>query len=77
MINGYPVHIATRKYQKRKHHKRRINKKWQKRYGFREYDLMPQGQVLMINGTLYMTETTFIELKEILKNERRIIQTNR
>ena len=73
MINGYPVHIATRKYQKRKHHKRRINKKWQKRYGFREYDLMPQGQVLLINGTLYMTETTFIELKEKLKIERRII----
>lgn len=73
MINGYPVHIATRKYQKKKHHKRRINKKWQKRYGFREYDLMPQGQVLLINGTLYMTEKTFIELKEKLKIERRII----
>ena len=73
MINGYPVRIATKKYQKRKHHKRRINKKWQKLYGFRKYDLMPQGQVLLINGTLYMTETTFIELKEKLKIERRII----
>ena len=61
---GYPVYIATKKYQCRRHKKKRINKKWQKRYGYTEYNLMPHGQVLLIDNVLYMTEKTFNELQE-------------
>ena len=38
---GYPVYIATKEWQKRKHRKKRINKKWLKRYGTYELNLMP------------------------------------
>ena len=62
---GYPIRIATKKYQRRKHHKKRIDKKWKKRYGFYEYDMMPHGKMMLIDGVLYMTEKTFNELKEI------------
>ena len=59
---GYPIYIATKKYQRRKHHKKRINKKWQKRYGFIEFNMMPHGQVMMMNNVIYMTEKTYREL---------------
>ena len=58
-FGGFPIYFATKKCQRRKHHKKRINKKWQKRYGFSEYDLMPYGQVILIDGKIYMTEKTF------------------
>ena len=64
MISGYPIHIATKKYQRRKHRKKRINKKWQKRYGFVEYDIMPDGKTLLIDGVLWMNEKTLMALKE-------------
>ena len=59
---GYPIYIATKKHQRRKHHKKRINKKWQKRYGYYEYNMMPHGQVMMMDGAIYMTEKTYREL---------------
>ena len=61
---GYPIHIATKKCQRRKHRKKRINKKWQKRYGFHEYNMMPHGQVMLIDGVYWMTRKTFNEIKE-------------
>ena len=60
LLMGYPIHIATKKFQRRKHHKKRINKKWQKRYGFYEVNMMPHGQVVMMdNGVIWMTERTY------------------
>lgn len=60
---GHPIYIATKKYQKRKHPKKRINKKWRKRYGYFEYNMMPHGQVVMMdNGVIWMTEKTYREL---------------
>ena len=59
---GYPIRIATKKYQCRKHRKKRINKKWQKRYGYYEYNMMPHGQAMMMDGAIYMTEKTYREL---------------
>ncbi len=64
---GYPIRIATKKYQRRKHRKKRINKKWQKRYGFSEYDMMPYGQVMMMNNEIWMTEKTYLELWKVVK----------
>ena len=61
-LMGYPIYITTKKYQRRKHHKKRINKKWQKRYGYYEFNMISHGQVMMMNGAIYMTEKTFREL---------------
>lgn len=66
LITGCPVFIATRKQQVRKHRKKRINKKWRKRYGYIEIDMMPYGEVMMFDGRLWMTNKTFQELKEKL-----------
>ena len=64
---GLPIYIATKEYQRRKHHKKRINKKWRKRYGVIEYNLMPHGQVIFneIDRVLYMTKKTLEEVKKM------------
>lgn len=66
---GRPIYIATKEYQRRKHHKKRINKKWRKRYGVIEYNTMPHGQVVYneLDGVMYMTKKTFDAFK-ILSN---------
>ena len=43
LYNGLTVYVTTKTYQKRKHRKKRINKKWLKRYGCYEIDFMPQN----------------------------------
>lgn len=65
-MTGRPVFIATKEKQVRKHRKKRINKKWRKRYGLIEVDMMPDGKVMMIDGKLWMTKKTFQELKKAL-----------
>lgn len=64
---GLPVCIATKEYQRRKHHKKRINKKWRKRYGVIEFNFMPHGQVMFneFDRVLYMTKKTFEEVKKM------------
>ena len=63
LLIGYPIYIATKEIQIRKHHKKRINKKWRKRYGTIELNSMPHGEVIMMdNGVLWMTKRTFQEL---------------
>ena len=70
IYNGYPVYIATKEFQKRKHRKKRINKKWRKRYGCYELNLMPHNQVIMMdNGVIYMTKRTFESLTNHIKKE--------
>lgn len=65
LLVGHPIYVATKEFQRRKHHKKRINKKWLKRYGCREVNLMEHGKVVLTeDGLLYMTKKTF----EILKN---------
>ena len=63
---GIPIYIATKEYQRRKHHKKRINKKWRKRYGVVEYNSMPHGQVVYneFDRVMYMTKKTFEEVKK-------------
>ena len=65
MLNDYPIYIATKEFQRRKHHKKRINKKWLKRYGVIEYNMMPHGEVFFneVDGVFYMTKRTFEKLK--------------
>jgi len=69
-MNSYPIYIATKEIQRRKHHKKRINKKWRKRYGCTELNYMPHGEIVMMdNGVIWMTKRTFESLK--LKPEKR------
>ena len=66
MLYGHPIYIATKRIQRRKHHKKRINKKWAKRYGYMEFNRMPHGEVVLIDGVLWMTQKTFEQLKKII-----------
>lgn len=68
LLTGYPIYIATKEIQRRKHHKKRINKKWRKRFGIIEYNMMPHGQVVFneIDKVFYMTKKTFNELRNSL-----------
>lgn len=64
LLTGYPIYIATQEVQCRKHKKKRINKKWRKRYGVIELNSMPHGKiVIMDNGVIWMTKRTYQELK--------------
>lgn len=65
-----PIVVTTVTIQRRKHRKRRINKKWRKRYGCIEYDRQPKGLMYEIEGTLYMTREDFEKLKEIAKYQK-------
>lgn len=65
---GHPIYIATKERQRRKHRKKRINKKWLKRYGTYELNLMPHGQVIMSpDGVIWMTKKTWLQLEPALK----------
>lgn len=65
---GYPIYIATKEWPRRKHRKKRINKKWLKRYGTYELNLMPHEQVLMMDdGAIWMTKKTWLQLKPALE----------
>ena len=66
LLTGYPIYIATKEIQRRKHHKKRINKKWRKRYGVIEYNLMPHGEIFFneIDRVFYMTKKTLQKLQK-------------
>ena len=59
--NGIPV-IVIPKIQIRKHRKKRINKKWAKRYGFYR-NRMEDGEIVMVFGKLIMNSKTFEDIK--------------
>ena len=61
-----PIIVTDKRRQKRIHRKKRINKKWAKRYGFIEnnYPYIEDGKVIMFAGKLYVNEKTFFELKD-------------
>ena len=63
LLMGYHVYIATKEVQRRKHHKKRINKKWRKRYGMIELNSIPHGEVLIIGDTLWMTRRKYLKLR--------------
>jgi len=63
LMTARPIRLATSEFQRRTHHKRRINKKWRKRYGIVETNMMPHGMVITTeDGALYMTKRTFEEI---------------
>ena len=63
---GYKILITeyiTKDVQRRTHKKKRINKKWLKRYGMK---IVPDNtKILLVNNTLMMTEKWYEKLKKL------------
>lgn len=63
---GYKILITeyiTKDIQKRTHRKKRVNKKWLKRYGMK---IVPDNtKILLVNNTLMMTEKCYEKLKKL------------
>ncbi len=73
LLTGYPIYFATKEIQRRTHKKKRINKKWAKRYGYYEINMMPHNSVVMMdNGIIWMTKKTYQEL--IQEKAKKIIK---
>ena len=72
LLTGYPIYIATKEVQRRKHPKKRINKKWRKKYGVIEYNSIPHGEIIFneIDRVFYMTKKTLQELQKEWANSR-------
>ena len=73
LYNGVPIIITnaiTKTVQARTHKKKRINKKWLKRYGYKE--VQDENKTYMIDGKLYMTQRCYNKMKSILKKENKI-----
>lgn len=65
--NGIPIVITnaiTKKVRSRTNRKKRIDKKWLKRYGYK--DVTNHSKTLLVNGTLYMSQKIYDRLKEEL-----------
>ena len=58
--------IPDSKKQNRTHRKKRINKKWAKRYGYTQYNSMEDDQVVSLNGNMYMNPRTYYKMKSLL-----------
>lgn len=68
-FNAMPVIITTRRRQARKHKKKRINKKWLKRYGIITIEVQEHDKVLVIDGKLYMTESAYWKIRKMIQEE--------
>lgn len=55
----------------RKHHKRRINKKWLKRYGVYGKQKLKKSEVYKVCENVYMSRLTYKQLKEQLKEQNK------
>ena len=69
MVYGMPIIITTRKCQARTHKKKRINKKWLKRYGMRVVEVQEHDKPFVFEGKLYMTESDYVKIKTMLEKE--------
>ena len=65
-VNSYKVICTTTKFQKRRHHKYRTNKKWAKRYGYYYIEIQDKP-IIFMNGTIYCTKDGLDQIKKICK----------
>ena len=56
--------------QNRRHKKKRINKKWRKRYGVSVHKRMKDGQTIMLGDNLYMNSDTYLKLKTEISQDQ-------
>lgn len=61
---GIPIIVVPdSKKQNRTHRKKRINKKWAKRYGYTTYNFIEDDKVIMMNGRICVNPRTYYKLK--------------
>ena len=71
MLSGMRIMIVQDiVIQKRRHKKKRINKKWRKRYGVSVRKRVKDGEVIMIGERLYMNNDTYLKLEKELTEEK-------
>lgn len=67
MLNGTPIIISnyiTKKVRCRTHKKRRIDKKWLKKYGYKE--IQDDTKMYMFNGSLLMSQKCYDKLSNLI-----------
>lgn len=62
--------------QKRKHRKKRINKKWLKRYGVYGKQWLDKDKVLIFGDVAYMSRPHFMKLKKDLSWQKHDVLSN-
>lgn len=67
MFNGMPIIISnyiTKKVRCRTHKKRRIDKKWLKRYGYK--DVQDDTKMYIFNGSLLMSQKCYDKFSSLI-----------
>ena len=63
---GIPIIVVPdSKKQNKTHKKKRINKKWAKRYGYTTYNFIEDDKVIMMNGRICVNPRTYYKLKSL------------
>ena len=63
---GIPIIVVPdSKKQNKTHKKKRINKKWAKRYGYTTYNFIEDEKVITMNESIYVNPRTYYKLKSI------------
>ena len=63
---GIPIIVVPdSKKQNRTHRKKRINKKWAKRYGYTTYNFIEDEKMIMMNGRICVNPRTYYKLKSL------------
>ena len=63
---GIPIIVVPdSKKKNRTHRKKRINKKWAKRYGYTTYNFIEDDKVIMMNGRICVNPRTYYKLKSL------------
>ena len=71
-MGGIPIVITDaikKDVRKRTHKKKRIDKKWEKQYGYKS--VTDDAKCIMFNGTIYMSQKCYEKVK---KADRRLCQ---
>lgn len=71
MLNGMPIIITnsiTKTVRCRTHKKRRIDKKWLKRYGHKE--VQDDTKMYVFNGSLLMSQKCYDKLSSLIDKEQ-------
>lgn len=71
-LNGFPLietTAITKQVQRRTHRKRRINKKWAKRYGYKT--VLDDGRIICAGDCIYATPKTAKEMIETMKENNK------
>ena len=65
-LNGIDIIVTTKYVQNRKHKKKRINKKWAKKYGYSEINVQQDGEILFDREkrVIYCTHNDFQKIKD-------------